>query len=49
MLAAAGLCVFMADVYIDVLNKEFDRPVELHRFLIHKPDGKRLASTAERR
>lgn len=39
----------MADVYIDVLKNDVNRPVELHRFLIHRPDGKRLQSAAEKK
>ena len=43
-----GLCVFMADVYIDVVQSDTERPVELHRFLIHRADGTRLRTAAEK-
>lgn len=39
----------MADVYIDVVKSDIERPVELHRFLIHRPDGKRLETQAEKK
>ena len=46
----AGLCVFMADVYLEAPNGDGDqRPHELHRFLVHGPDGRRLESIAEKR
>lgn len=45
----AGLRVFMADVFIDVLKTDMDRPVEIHRFLVHKVDGKHLSSHAEKK
>lgn len=47
---AAGLCVFMADVYMEAPSGDGDqRPHELHRFLVHGPDGRRLESVAEKR
>ncbi len=46
----AGLCVFMADVYMEAPSGDEDqRPHELHRFLVHCPDGRRLESVAEKR
>lgn len=45
----AGLCVFMADVYMEAPNGSAERPQELHRFLVHGPDGRRLESVAEKR
>ena len=39
----------MADVFIDVLKTDMDRPVEIHRFLVHKADGKHLSSHAEKK
>lgn len=46
----AGLCVFMADVYTEAKPGTADqRPQELHRFLVHCPDGRRLESQAEKR
>ncbi|KAK9831988.1 hypothetical protein WJX81_006685 [Elliptochloris bilobata] len=45
-----GLCVFMADVYVEALAGDAERrPQELHRFLVHCPDGRRLESVAEKR
>lgn len=46
---AAGLRVFMADVFIDMLKTDMDRPVEIHRFLVHKSDGKHLSSRNEKK
>lgn len=47
---SAGLCVFMADVYMEAPSGDGDqRPHELHRFLVHGPDGRRLESVAEKR
>ncbi|CAL8469360.1 g8901 [Coccomyxa elongata] len=49
-LNAMGLCVFMADVYMEAPSGDGDqRPHELHRFLVHGPDGRRLESVAEKR
>ncbi len=39
----------MADVFIDVLKTDMDRPVEIHRFLVHKADGKHLSSHVEKK
>lgn len=47
--ASAGLRVFMADVFIDVLKTDMDRPVEIHRFLVHQGSGKHLSSHAEKK
>ena len=47
--AETGLRVFMADVYIDVLKTDIDRPVEYHRFLVHKADGKPLTTRSEKK
>ena len=51
-----GLCVFMADVYTEAPRAAEagappggERPQELHRFLVHCPDGRRLESAAEKR
>ncbi|KAK9803674.1 hypothetical protein WJX72_010742 [[Myrmecia] bisecta] len=44
------LCVFMADVFIEArLGDTERRPQELHRFLIHYKDGRRLESVGEKR
>ena len=51
----AGLCVFMADVYMEApqageqAGAPLERPQELHRFLVHGPDGRRLESVAEKK
>ena len=50
----AGLCVFMADVYMEAppageQGGAPERPQELHRFLVHGPDGRRLESVTEKR
>ncbi len=39
----------MADVYIDMLKTDMERPVELHRFLVHRADGSCLATFAEKK
>ena len=40
----------MADVYVEALAGDAERrPQELHRFLVHCPDGRRLESVAEKR
>ncbi len=49
-LSALGLCVFMADVYVEALAGDAERrPQELHRFLVHCPDGRRLETVAQKR
>lgn len=48
-LSNLGLRVFMADVYIDMLKTDMDRPVELHRFLVHRSDGTCLSTYAEKK
>lgn len=39
----------MAEVSMDVLKTDIDRPVELHKFLVHRADGKHLASQSEKK
>jgi len=39
----------MADVYIDVQKSDMERPVELHRFLVHRSDGTCLGTFAEKK
>ena len=52
-LNAIGICVFMADIYVEPpeeMQPGLDRrPQELHRFLVHRSDGCRLATPAEKR
>ena len=46
----AGLYVFMADVYMEAQCSAEDTPLqELHRFLVHCPDGGRLESLSQKR
>ena len=46
----AGLYVFMADVYMEAqCSAEDTPPQELHRFLVHCPDGGRLESVSQKR
>ncbi|CAK0784176.1 hypothetical protein CVIRNUC_007379 [Coccomyxa viridis] len=49
-LANMGLYVFMADVYMEAqCSAEDTPPQELHRFLVHCPDGGRLESLSQKR
>ena len=46
----AGLYVFMADVYMEAAGGGEDAPPqELHRFLVHCPDGRRLESHSQKK
>jgi hypothetical protein len=47
-----GICVFMADIFVEptsALEGEERRPQELHRFLVHFADGRRLETPEEKR
>lgn len=51
-LNAAGLCVFMADVYVEAAEEAAAagrRPQELHRFLVNRDDGTCLSTRAQKR
>ena len=48
-LNAIGVCVFMADVYVEMDPGLERRPQELHRFLVHQSDGSRLATEQQKR
>ena len=52
-LNAIGICVFMADIYVEP-PEEMEpgaerRPLELHRFLVHLSDGCRLSTAEQKR
>ena len=52
-LNAIGICVFMADIYVEP-PEEMEpgaerRPQELHRFLVHLSDGCRLSTAEQKR
>ena len=52
-LNAIGICVFMADIYVEP-PEEMEpgtqrRPLELLRFLVHLSDGSRLSTAEQKR
>ena len=52
-LNAIGICVFMADIYVEPPEEMGPgverRPLELHRFLVHLSDGCRLSTAEQKR
>ena len=51
-LNVAGLCVFMADVYVEAAGEAAAvgrRPQELHRFLVNRDDGSCLTTRSQKR